>query len=195
MIVDLGAAAALLLAGVLLWAGVAKLRRPDEVRASFVQLGIPSPVTSARLVPVVEIAVAVALVARPADGAVAALALLAAFTALLVSVVRSGREVSCGCFGAGRTEPVSSADVVRNALLLVAALVALGGPRTWSLPPLHAVIAVTALAAAGRLVVALTDVAHTTGHLLPGPPAGPPPARVAALGSGVATPLGRDDRR
>ena len=107
--------AALVLAAVFAWSAVSKLiRRPDMTA-----LGLPrwtAPVTAA-----VELALVVALLVRPADGGIAALAVLAGFTAFLVRRLDSG--AGCGCFGSS-TEPVSSQDLMRNAALLALAAVA-----------------------------------------------------------------------
>ena len=114
--------AAYLLAAVLVLAAVSKLRRPEATAGEFAELGLIGPRALARLVPMVELACAVALVVVPAWGGVAAFALLAAFTAVLVGVVRSGRIVSCNCFGALSSKPVSPLTLARNAgLLLLAA--------------------------------------------------------------------------
>ena len=107
--------AALVLAGVFAASALSKLvRRPDMAA-----LGLP-PWTTAVTV-LVEIGLVVALVARPADGGVAALAVLAGFTAFLVRRLDSG--AGCGCFGSS-TKPVSSQDLMRNAALLALAAVA-----------------------------------------------------------------------
>lgn len=111
--------AALVLAVVFAWSGTAKLlRRPDLTR-----LGLPA--ATWWVVSLVELALAVALVVSPAWGGVAALALLAGFTAFLVARRDSG--VGCGCFGSASTAPISNLDLVRNAALLAVAAVAAFG--------------------------------------------------------------------
>lgn len=107
--------AALVLAAVFAWSAVSKIvRRPDMTA-----LGLP--VWTAPVTAVVELALAVALLVRPADGGVAALAVLAGFTAFLAR--RVGTGAGCGCFGT-TTEPVTSQDLMRNAALLAVAAVA-----------------------------------------------------------------------
>lgn len=120
----LALAAALLLAGVLAVAGVAKLRRPADTAADFASLGLPAARPLAVVVPVVELACAALLVVVPGWGGVAAFGLLALFTANLVAVVRSGRVVSCACFGSASRSPISARHLVRNGALLVLALAA-----------------------------------------------------------------------
>lgn len=116
--------AALILAVVLVLAGVAKLRRPAETAEDFAGLGLPWPGPLATLVPLVEIGCAALLVLVPGWGGVAAFGLLAVFTAALAPVIRSGRVVSCACFGALDRGPVSGRHLVRNGALGLLALAA-----------------------------------------------------------------------
>ncbi|MDH3679233.1 MAG: hypothetical protein OEV40_04700 [Acidimicrobiia bacterium] len=116
--------AAYLLAVVLVAAAVAKARRPAATATEFAELGLAWPGALARLVPLVELACAAALVATPAWGGVVSFALLAAFTAVLVTVVRSGRVVRCSCFGGVGSQPVSARSLARNAVLLALAALA-----------------------------------------------------------------------
>jgi uncharacterized membrane protein YphA (DoxX/SURF4 family) len=116
--------AGVLLAVVFVRAGVAKLTRPAPTAAAFAAMSLPAPAVLARAVPVVELALAVALVASPAVGGAAALALLALFSAVLVRHV--GTETGCGCFGAAHARAVSRSDLLRNAVLAALAFVAIG---------------------------------------------------------------------
>ena len=109
-------AAAVVLAAVFTWSGVAKLlRRPDLTR-----LGLPA--ATWWVVSLVELVLAVALLATPAWGGVVALALLAGFSAFLIA--RRGSDVGCGCFGSASAKPISNVDLTRNAVLLAVAAVA-----------------------------------------------------------------------
>lgn len=116
--------AAYLLAAVLVVASTTKLGRPAAVAADFAELGLAQPAALARAVPLLELGCAVLLVTVPEWGGVASFALLAAFTAVLVNVIRSGRVVACRCFGALTDEPVSPRTLARNAALLTLALIA-----------------------------------------------------------------------
>lgn len=108
--------AAGVLAAVFLWAAAAKLvRRPDMT-----PLGLPP--WTANAVAAVEVVLAAVLLAAPVAGGIAALALLAGFTTFLVR--RLGTGTGCGCFGGAAAKPVSSQDLMRNAVLLVLAGVA-----------------------------------------------------------------------
>lgn len=177
---ELGFAAAWLLAVVFVVAGVAKARRPIETAGTFRRLGVPAPRLAARLVPAAELLLAGALLVVPSPAGALALLALGGFTAVLVRTLRAGTQVACGCFGSTGAEPVGPADLVRNALLGLAALVALAGPPLGGvgllagLPTLPALVAAGAAAITGAVVLALVRVALATGRLLdttvpPGP--------------------------
>ena len=114
--------AAVLLAIVFVRAGVAKLNRHEPTARAFAAMALPMPRALARIVPLVELALAVALVTSPRVGGALALALIALFSAVLVRNV--GAETGCGCFGAAHTNPISRADLIRNAALAALAIVA-----------------------------------------------------------------------
>lgn len=135
-------------------AAVAKGRDPDRTTADFAALGLPLPGILARLVPAVEVAVAIALLVVPGWGAVAAVALFTLFTALLVSLVRSGQPIACSCFGAVSDEPVSWVEVTRN-LVLLAATVAVVPLERLVIPSFAGVVAFSAAAVIGAVVIQL----------------------------------------
>ena len=85
-------------------------------------MALPAPRALARAVPILELALAVALVASPRIGGAAALALTALFSAVLVRSI--GTDTGCGCFGSVHARPVSRVDLARNAALAALALVA-----------------------------------------------------------------------
>ena len=154
--------AALALAAIFAWAGAAKLRSADVTERTFRAFGLAAPRTLARTVPLVELGLAVGLVVVPGWAAVLALAVLAAFTTVLVRAMRAGVDVGCGCFGTSRREPVSFVEVVRNGLLGMLAFAALfaDGP---SAVGIDAVIAVSTAAAVGAVVLALAELKRITG--------------------------------
>jgi len=126
---DLARVAAMVLAGVFAWAGVAKLWNRQATSRSFAGLGLPAPASLALVVPATELGVASALVAVPPLGAWAALALLVVFTVVIIRALATGVTVPCACFGSARSaRAVSSVDVVRNACLAAAAVLAAGVP-------------------------------------------------------------------
>lgn len=111
----------------------------------------------------------------PALGLLGAVALLTAFTAALVGVLRRGDRVPCACFGTART-PVRPAHVVRNLLLAAAGTAGLvataAGPH-----PAGETAAVLAAAAAGAVaalpVLLLDDLLDLFTPLTPGSPTPP----------------------
>ncbi len=116
---------AVVLAAVFASAAVLKLRDPAGTTTDFTELGLPRARLLAGGVPIIELAVAVLLVLLPAWGATVGFALLAAFTTLLAGIVRSGRIVSCACFGGAASKPIDAGHLARNALL-----------AAWTLPVL-----------------------------------------------------------
>jgi hypothetical protein len=103
------------------------------------------PSLLARVVPTVEMVVAAMLIIAPGWGGVAGFGLLVLFTALLVSLVRSGQTISCSCFGAVSDEPVSWVEVTRNAVLLVMAAAVTPIDRL-EIPGFPAIVAASAFA-------------------------------------------------
>lgn len=161
---DVGYAAALLLAAVFAWSGVAKLGSRATTVRTFRAFDLAAPEALATGVPLVEIALAVGLVLVPAEAALGAMAVLAGFTTLLVRALRAGVDIGCGCFGTARRTPVSFVEIVRNGLLASAALVAsaAAGPVR---PDLEAVLTVGTAALIGAVVLALCDLKRVTGRL------------------------------
>lgn len=159
-------AAPLILAGVLVASGAAKLRHP-EGEAAWADLGVPAVLRRdwlIRLHPWGEMILAAALlVFGGVLGALAAACAVVLFGAYLVLIVRrraGGADASCTCFGA--PEPITTLTVVRNAwflllavltavvtwatLLLGGPLAALGGQWPW-------LVAAAAAAATSALVL------------------------------------------
>lgn len=153
---------ALAVAATLVLAAVAKLRDPARTTGDFAALGLPVPGLLARLVPAVEIGVALALIVVPGWGAVAAFGLFVLFTALLVSLIRSGQPIACSCFGAVSDEPVSWVEVARNGVLLAAAAVVVPVDQL-AVPGLPAVVAFSAAAIVGALIVQLVAFKRDVG--------------------------------
>ena len=174
---DLGGAAALVLAVVFAWAAVAKVRTPAETASSFRGLGLPGASQLAKVVPLVELAVAVGLVLAPPLVAWVALALVLVFSVVIARAVAAGSTVTCACFGsaAGRGDearPVSAVELVRNAGLGALAVVASGsgpGSLRTSLP---ALVIVSVLVALSRVAFAAVDLRRQGGHVFSTPLAG-----------------------
>lgn len=128
-------AARIVLAAVLLVAAAAKLRDRDATRERAVALlGDRAGKAAAASLPGAEAVVALALVVwwSPVPGVVAAL-MLGAFTAVLVRA--QVRHVPCPCFGGvGGDAPPGPGAVMRNAFLIVCAVLSTASPAGASAP-------------------------------------------------------------
>ncbi len=127
--------ARLALAAMFAFAGVAKLRDPGGTASMLQDFGAPQLAARpfARALPLVELAVALALVpyATAFWGSLAALCLLAAFTAAIGANLLLGRKPECRCFGAVAAAPIGAWTLGRNAVLLaVAAAIGFALPAT-----------------------------------------------------------------
>jgi peroxiredoxin/uncharacterized membrane protein YphA (DoxX/SURF4 family) len=175
--------ARLLLAVVFVVAGLAKLADRAGSRQALLDFGVPARLVAplAVLLPLVELAVAVALIPTTSAwwGALGALALLLLFVAVIGFSLARGCTPDCHCFGQIHSAPVGWATFVRNLILVAIAGFVVGLGRTnagasaigWlgSLP-----IAQRLEVVAGTLVVALLlvetwvvlQVLRQHGHLL-----------------------------
>ncbi|MGO8948388.1 MAG: MauE/DoxX family redox-associated membrane protein [Ktedonobacterales bacterium] len=126
--------ARLLLALVFLAAGTAKLADWRGSQKAITAFGLPAALapTLGFLLPLAELAVAVALVPRPTAwwGALGALALLLLFSAGISYNLAQGRRPDCHCFGQLHSQPIGWPTLVRNGLLAVPALLILGLGRS-----------------------------------------------------------------
>lgn len=118
-----------MLAGVFAVAAAGKLRDVHGTRQAAMDFGAPDVAAGviARLLPILELAVAVAVLVPRGEraGAIGALALLAIFSAAIARSLRAGDAVECHCFGQMSSEPIGPGALVRNGgLAVVAALVA-----------------------------------------------------------------------
>nr|WP_230887175.1 MauE/DoxX family redox-associated membrane protein [Streptomyces spinoverrucosus] len=105
------------------------------------------------------IVVALAVPATVAVGFGIAVLLLSAFTAGLVGVLRRGTRESCHCFGGG-SSPVTPRHVVRNAILIAAALVGLLAPDGGDSAPAGLLLAAGVAVILAAVTVALDDLAE-----------------------------------
>lgn len=123
------AASELLLAGIFLLAGLAKLLDLMSFRQSLGEFGVPSrwrPVIGLA-VPALELFVAGALLPPPAAllGAVVAVLMLVLFSGVIAFHLTKGNAPHCYCFGQLDDQPIGSATLVRNGVLLIVAGLAL----------------------------------------------------------------------
>ncbi len=123
----------LVLAALLVISGTSKVRHLEATRSAFAQLELPQALTRSpapRALPWVEIALAVALVLSPAPAAIpVAVLTLLVFAAYLLVIGRAltfDHPVTCGCFGELGLGEVTRRTLVRNLLLVVLALLAVG---------------------------------------------------------------------
>jgi thiol-disulfide isomerase/thioredoxin len=134
--------ARLLLAAVFAAAGTAKLFDRQGSRQALVDFGVPDRLAGVAgpLLPLLELAVAGALVARSSArlGALGALGLLAVFTGAMVVNLARGRTPDCHCFGQIHSAPVGLASLVRNGVLAALSAAVLwrpgaeiGGASSW----------------------------------------------------------------
>jgi uncharacterized membrane protein YphA (DoxX/SURF4 family) len=124
----LGVVAAVGLGAVFVIAGATKLALGAAWPAQARAMGAPMPI--ATIVPAVELVVGAALVTRIAMPlpALAAIGLLVAFSILIARQLVDGRHPPCACFGAWSHRPLSGAHLVRNAVMILVAVVALWAP-------------------------------------------------------------------
>jgi uncharacterized membrane protein YphA (DoxX/SURF4 family) len=121
------------LAGVFALAGTAKLFDLPASRRAVIDFGVPEPAgrVVGTLLPLVELATALALIFHPTArwGALVALALLLAFIGGIANAMRQGKDVDCGCFGPVYSATASTPTLIRNAVLAALALVVvIAGP-------------------------------------------------------------------
>ena len=109
---------AVVVAAVFVYAGVAKFATFNNWTFQARALGAPDPFVV--LVPLAEIALAVLLVGQWwfTQTLIASMALLVAFTVLLLVRLRDPERLPCSCFGATSERPMSWVDVGRNVILI-----------------------------------------------------------------------------
>ena len=184
----------LILIGVLVVSGIAKLRTPDDA-AGWEALGIPAVLRRTwliRLHPIAELVLAAALLLLGGPlGTAAAVVAVLLFAAYLVMVWRARRQTpdaSCACFGERR--PITGRTLLRNGwltLLAVACAATIG-----ALPPFGGVVVLAvafwpwtvALAAVAVTFVLVQE--HSPGD------AGPAPATGSGLPGAVGSAVGDD---
>jgi uncharacterized membrane protein YphA (DoxX/SURF4 family) len=120
-----GTIAAIALGAMFVVAGGAKVAAGSAWLAQARSMGAPVPV--ATVVPAIELVLGAALVTRLAMPlpALAAIALLVAFSVLIARQLVDGRHPPCACFGSWSTRPLSESHLARNAALIGVAILAL----------------------------------------------------------------------
>ena len=151
-----GPAAAPVLAALLAWAGAATLLHRGRVVDVLRALRVPAPSFAAVVVPLLEIVIACVLLVHPADGAAAALLLVAASHVALTWWAGSGR--GCPRVGSTRLDAVSWADVGRNLGLGALGVLALFGGSAVPSPSFPAVVTVSTAVLLGVVLLAAGEM-------------------------------------
>lgn len=129
---ELTLVARLVLAVVFAAAGTGKLADRSGAQRMLGDFGFPDVLGRllARVLPVAELAVAVALIPGSTDrvGAAGALALLVAFSLAVALNLARGRTPDCHCFGQVHSRPIGAGTLARNAVLAGASILVLVGP-------------------------------------------------------------------
>lgn len=120
----MGAIAAVVTGLVFLIAAITKLAAPAAWHAQASDLGVPPAVS--RAVPYVEALLGALLLVQFQRQVVAwcAVAVLVAFTTLLVVRLAQGRRPPCACFGSLTPKPIGAASVARNLVFIAVAVLA-----------------------------------------------------------------------
>lgn len=163
-LIGIGMTMSLLVAMVFATAAITKAMSPSATSSELAALGAPFPALATRLLPVAELMIAGLLVARPPLGAAAALVALVVFTGFIVRAVRAGTSVSCGCLGSLSDEPVSSATVARNGVLIAMTTAALAVPQP-VIPDLGSVLAAVSLVLIAAVAVQLLALRFRIGRV------------------------------
>jgi len=122
----------IVLAVVFATAGVGKLRDLEGSRRAMQDFGVSEGLapTVGLLLPLAELVTAILLIFEPTAqvGAILAALLLLAFIGGITNALRHGTQPDCHCFGQIHSAPAGRGTLVRNGILLAAALVvAIGG--------------------------------------------------------------------
>ncbi len=119
------AVASILLGIAFLVAGGSKLAAGPAWKHQAVDLGAPKLVVP--ILPWFELATGAALVVQLGEPfpAIAALALLVAFSVLISLRLSQGRRPVCACFGAWSAKPIGPAHLLRNGALIALGILAL----------------------------------------------------------------------
>lgn len=136
--------------GVLILAGLAKVRRPSATAGALRELSIPSPLLAARILGVGEVVIGIAAIASGARLLWAAVAgSYLAFTLFaLWALADASRIGSCGCFGSEDT-PITPGHAAFNAAAATVAVLAIVDPIVLSELQLSAGETVIAIALIG----------------------------------------------
>ena len=152
----------LALAGVLTLSGITKLADRSGTRTALGAFGAPAKLAGplAVVLPLVELTVAGLLVisATAIAGAVAAMILLAIFTAAIARTLARGETPDCHCFGQLHSKPAGRGTLIRNGVLMALATIAIVGSAVEPAPSAVAWIGDLDVTQAALLAVAIALV-------------------------------------
>jgi hypothetical protein len=145
---ELAVAARLSLALAFALSARAKLADRPGFATALADFGVPAAAVLSRVVPVLELALAMVLVAVGGSAwpAYAALGFLGATTGQVVANLSRGRRLPCPCFEVAGDRPISGATLIRNGWLIALGILATA-PATGA-DPAAGVLATAACAAA-----------------------------------------------
>lgn len=120
----LAAVASVLVGAVFVVSSVAKSADPARWLAQAAGMGVPAPI--ARPVPYAEALLAAWLISQWQRSLAASVAIgvLVVFSALIGVRLAQGRRPVCACFGSLSARPIGASTLVRNAVIVAVAVVA-----------------------------------------------------------------------
>ncbi|NLH69205.1 MAG: hypothetical protein GX454_03345 [Brooklawnia sp.] len=121
-----------MICAILVWSGVAKVRQPEAMASAMGDLRVPGALASKPVqlaIPWVEIGLALLLLVTggiwQSLAWIATLLLFVAYLVLIAAALGRQERVSCNCFGAASSAPVSRGTLARNILLVIGAAIGL----------------------------------------------------------------------
>ena len=162
----IGLTARLVLAAVLVTAGVGKLRHRPAALEMFRSLGLPAISAGIIGLALLELALAAGLLipglARPVVATTTAV--MSLFTALGAAAGRRGLAPMCACLGNAKPSPVTRLTLLRNLALIAIAVLAYTAPYGGVLPHLSPPTAVNLAIGAPSIVIAGLMIALLRRH-------------------------------
>lgn len=125
-VLTLAAGAIRIVAGaILLWSSIAKLKQPHDFLQTVYSYELVGPAIGmivAMVLPWLELLLGMCLLLGVLSGGalLGGVLLSVIFTVAIASVLYRGLDISCGCFGAGQGHAISTATLLRSAMLLLA---------------------------------------------------------------------------
>jgi uncharacterized membrane protein len=160
-------AALALLLGVAGWHKLRRIGEFEGVLAAYRVLPAPLVAPAARLVPVLELALAAGMLVpatRAAAAAGSALLLLGYAGGIALNLLRGRRDLDCGCAGPNDRRPIAPWMVARNVLLAAAAATA---AAPWSARPVDVTDFITIAGGMAVLILLYLAADRLLGQIMP----------------------------